>query len=281
MNNTLTDRTIGHNTQPAWLLRLSRLGTLLSLAILSASAVLRLQTVLDAQGHAVSMLDPDIEYLVRLLHRLSATTVGLIAVTVLILSWRKRRTGLKVWTPALCIACSVLLLILIGPWTSGYLYGGITVLNVLGGMCMLTGFWWLSETIALSNQTQQAGLSAVALKPALLRLMLHVASGAATSAWFMYGIHWPVLVHLLTLVPLLALIGKKAGKPGTPVVVTTYAFAAGLAGGLQLLSGSVLLWQSQRTFGLSMLHAVSAYLLMLFLVSAWLRSSRVPAYDNN
>lgn len=281
MNSTLTDRTIGPNTQPAWLLRLSRLGTLLSLAILSASAVLRLQTVLDAQGHAVSMLDPDIEYLVRLLHRLSATTVGLIAVTVLILSWRKRRTGLKVWTPALCIACSVLLLILIGPWTSGYLYGGITVLNVLGGMCMLTGFWWLSETIAISNQTQQAGLPSLTVKPALLRLMLHVASGAATSGWFMYGIHWPVLVHLLTLVPLLALIGKKAGKPGTPVVVTTYAFAAGLAGGLQLLSGSVLLWQSQRTFGLSLLHAVSAYLLVLFLVSAWLRSSRVPASGNN
>ena len=39
-----------------WLRRLSLTGTLLSLAILTASAVLRLTTVIDAQGYASSHL---------------------------------------------------------------------------------------------------------------------------------------------------------------------------------------------------------------------------------
>ena len=279
MNTFYIDRAALHHTQRGWLLRLSRTGTLLSLAILSASVVLRLKSVIDANGHAVSLLDPDTEYAIRLLHRLSATRAGLITLTVLILSWRLRDTGLRVCKPALCIAFSVLLLSIIGPLTSGYMYGGITVLNVLAGMLMLMAFWWLSETIATSDQTLQTGQQPDAVHPVFLWLMLHIASGAAASAWYMVGMHWPVLLHLLTLAPLLALAGRKSTKPNTQAGLTGFALAAGLVAGLQLVSGGVLLWQAQRTFAANLLHAVSAYLLMLLLVTSSMRSGAASKPD--
>jgi len=260
-------------TRAEWLRRLSLTGTLLSMVILTASAVLRLNTLIDAQGNALSQLYPDIESAVRLLHRVSATMVALIALAVLVLSWRIIHSNTKVMKPALWIAFSVLILSIAGPLTSGYRHGFVTVLNVVVGMVMLMSFWWMNETLTYSiNRLIPISLE-TRVRPTLLTLAVHIASGAAASAWFMYGMRWPSWIHVLTLFPMMAFVWTKPSiHPQSKK--NNYVFFTSLVVGVQFISGVTLIWQEQRSLGLSVTHAISSYLLTLMLISTIYRNSR-------
>lgn len=272
MNFTIVLGPLLNITRAEWLRRLSLTGTLLSMAILTASAVLRLTTVIDAQGNALSQLFPEIEFAVRLLHRVCATTVALIALAVLILSWRFIHSNTKVMKPALWIAFSVLILSIAGPMTIGYQHGFVTVLNVVVGMVMLMSFWWMNETLTYTIERLHPIALETTLRPTLLTLAVHIASGAAASAWFMYGMRWPSWIHVLTLFPMLAFVWIK------PSIHTqsnkNNVFFVSLVVGLQFISGVTLIWQEQRSFGLSVTHAITSYLLTLILISTIFRAVR-------
>ena len=261
-----------------WMRRLSLTGTLLSLAILTASAVLRLTTIIDAQGYASSQLVPEVESAVRMMHRISATLVALIALAVLILSRRLLKSSIKVMKPALWIAGSVLILSIAGPLTSGYRHGFVTVINVVIGMVMLMSFWWLYESLFhIIHRIQEIPVKDE-VSPALLTLTVHIASGAAASAWFMYGMRWPTWIHVFTLFPLLAFAAIKPSIYRQSKV--SYLFIASLVIGLQFISGVTLLWQEQRSLGFSVLHAITSYLLTLMLVSAIFRQNREHSHSS-
>ena len=273
MNFTIALGPLLNITRAEWLRRLSLTGTLLSMLILTASAVLRLNTVIDAQGYASSQLVPEVESAVRLLHRVSATMVALIALAVLILSWRLIHSNTKVMKPALWIVFSVLILSIAGPLTSGYRHGFVTVLNVVIGMVMLMSFWWMNETLTYSiNRLIPISLE-TRVRPTLLTLAVHIASGAATSAWFMYGMRWPSWIHVLTLFPMMAFVLIKPSiHPQSKK--NNYVFFASLVVGVQFISGVTLIWQEQRSLGLSVTHAITSYLLTLILISTIFRNSR-------
>jgi uncharacterized membrane protein len=265
-------------TVTEWLRRLGLIGTVLSLAILTASAVLRLTTIIDAQGYALSQLVPEVESAVRMMHRISATLVALIALAVLILSWRLLKSNIKVMKPALWIACSVLILSIAGPLTNGYRHGFVTVINVVIGMVMLMSFWWLSESLFhIIHRSHQIPVEAK-VSPSLVTLAVHIASGAGASAWFMYGMRWPTWVHVFTLFPLLAFAAIKPSSYCQSKA--SYLFIASLVVGLQFISGVTLLWQEQRSLGFSVLHAITSYLLTLMFVSVIFRSNRERSHSS-
>lgn len=245
--------------------RIGAAGALLALLILAASMLLRLATVFDAQGHASSTLPALVEQSARLLHRLSASGVALLALWAVLLCWQCRRVAPHWVRPtAWVVACTVVLAV-IGPLTSGYRSGAVTVLNVSGGLLLLMSFWWLREAAGL-GLTRPAALDRFSWA-ALAALLLQVASGASASAWAMQGLRWPAYLHMASVVLVLILCGvvlfDQRHKPWQ------YRRAVAVAGLLlsQLLAGYLLMAQDSRPLGLSVLHALLAPLLACALVS--------------
>jgi heme A synthase len=248
-----------------WLQRIGAAGALLALLILAASILLRLATVFDAQGRSSSTLAPMVEHIVRLAHRLSASGVALLALWAVVLCWRCRRVAPQWARPTAWIVASTLILAVIGPLTSGYRLGAITVLNVSFGVLLLMSFWWLQEA-ALLGPNRPTPLDKFSWA-ALTALLLQMASGAGASAWEMQGLRWPAFVHLACVVFVLILTGvvlldqyhKPRQRTRSFVVVGLLA--------AQVLVGYVLMAQDSRTLGLSLFHALLAPLLAAALVS--------------
>lgn len=262
-----------------WLQRIGAVGALLALLILAASMLLRLATVFDAQGHASSTLPALLEQSARLLHRLSASGVALLALWSVLLCWQCRRVAPHWARPtAWVIACTVVLAV-IGPLTSGYRLGVVTVLNVSGGLLLLMSFWWLREA-ALLGLGRPASLDKFAWA-ALLALLLQVTSGAGASAWEMQGLRWPAFVHLTCVVLILILCGvvlldqfNRPGQRQRSWIVSGLLLA-------QISGGYVLMAQSSRTLGLSLFHALLAPLLGGALVSLVKRGHRVARPEHH
>lgn len=248
-----------------WLKRIGAAGALLALLILAASILLRLATVFDPVGHTSSSLAPLLEQTARLLHRLSASGVALLALSAVVLCWRCRSKAPQWAKPTAWVVACTLLLALIGPLTSGYRLGAVTVLNVSFGLLLLMSFWWLREAarLGLCRPAPLDGFSWAAL----VALLMQVSSGAATSAWAMQGLQWPGFVHLASVAFVLILTGvvlfdqfNRPGQRHRSLVV------AGLLA-TQALVGYVLMAQDRRTLGLSLFHALLAPLLAAALVS--------------
>jgi heme A synthase len=257
-----------------WLQPIGAFGAVLALLILGASMFLRLATVFGPGDQAMSTLEPAIEQAARLVHRLSASGVAVLALGALVLSWRSRRPAMPLLQATAWVVASTVVLAVIGPLTTGYRIGMVTVANVTCGMVLLMAFWWLRESVAVLAMApgRVDGFSWAAL----IAFVLHVATGAAASAWEMRGIRWPGFLHLGSLVLCIVLVGSTwLAARGHPATARWRAALAGLMGA-QLLAGYVLMWQESHPFWLSFLHAMLSPLLAFTLVSLVVRGATRP-----
>ena len=257
-----------------WLQPIGAFGAVLALLILGASMFLRLATVFGPGDQAMSTLAPAIEQAARLVHRLSASGVAVLALGALVLSWRCRRPAMPLLQATAWVVASTVVLAVIGPLTTGYRIGMVTVANVTCGMVLLMAFWWLRESVAVLGTApgRVDGFSWAAL----IAFVLHVATGAAASAWEMRGIRWPGFLHLGSLVLCIVLVGSIwLAARGHPATARWRAALAGLMGA-QLLAGYVLMWQESHPFWLSFLHAMLSPLLAFTLVSLVVRGATRP-----
>ena len=167
------------------LARVGLWGTVLTLAILAASALLRLATEVEA-GAAVSRLAPAIETAARIAHRISAMGVAILAALALVVSVRNRPLPAARVAAVAAIVVLTLMLATIGRYTAGYKVAAVTVANVVGGTALACAFWSLRE---LASAPSRAGPGAIHLLPvlALVVLLAQAALGAAASAAAMWG----------------------------------------------------------------------------------------------
>ena len=248
-----------------WWQRIGAVGAALALAILGASMLLRLTTEFTADAHTLSVLPPAVEQATRMLHRLSASAVALLALVAMLLCWAQRKAGAGMAGPTAWIVAATVLLAGIGPLTPGYRVAAITVLNVSVGMLLLMAFWWLRESAASGNvpRTKMDALS----RWTLVVFIAHIATGAGASAYQMLGLHWPARVHLgsavLCVYLLVALLIEKRlsssrAHSGKALVYLMFT---------QLLLGAALIWLNHRPLWLSFMHAMLSPLLAMALVS--------------
>lgn len=254
-------------------------GAVLALLVLAASILLRLTTEIDPLGRSSSTLAPLHENLARLLHRLSASGVALLALWAVVLSWKYRRLTPHWLQATVWIAVSILSLAVIGPLSSGYRLGVVTVVNVSFGLLLLMSFWWLREA-ALLGPGPAMPLSRFSWA-ALAALMLQVITGASASAWAMQGVHWPSFVHLACLVFVLILLGVVLlGQYHRPWQRKRSVVLRVLLASL-VVTGYVLMSQDRRPVWLSLLHALLVPLLAASLVSLLKHSHRPsPSADD-
>lgn len=164
-------------SEPA-LLRLATAGAALSVIVVGASALLRLGTSLDAGGNVLATLPASLQQGTRLAHRIAATGVALIGLVALgsaFLPGSAVRARLKALGAVLAL---VALLAAIGPWTPGYRFATVTLVNAAGGIALACAFVWLG---AGATRLRRAALAALVI------VLLHSALGAAASFGAMHG----------------------------------------------------------------------------------------------
>lgn len=246
-------------------------GAAMALVILCASVVLRLSTRFDANGAPFSTLPSAVEDAVRLTHRLTASSVGLLAIAALVLAWLRRASLPRAMWPTAGIVVATTLLAVIGPLTPGYHYAWVTVANVVGGTVLLMSCWWLRE--AMAQGSRQAPSRHPWLVAALAMFLVHIGSGALASALEMRGLHWVAYVHIGTAILFLIAAGevvseRSSQQPFSPLVRRLTALLA-----VQIVLGLLMLWLGRQTVWLGLPHALVSQLLAAGLVSVALRRS--------
>ena len=108
-------------------------GALLTVVILAMTVLLRLTTRLEG-AEMVSTLAPDVTQWVRLIHRVAAGGVGVLAALAFVAA-RNRTTY--------AIVGLTLLLAMVGRHSAGYRSDLATVVNVAGGIALAAAFWRL------------------------------------------------------------------------------------------------------------------------------------------
>jgi hypothetical protein len=161
------------------LARIGTWGAVLTLAILLASALLRLASGVEA-GEARSLLPSAVETLARIAHRLSAMGVAILAAGALVATVRERPAPRPRVLAVAAIVVLTLVLALIGRYTPGYRVTAVTVVNVAAGTALACAFWWLRE-LAAPRRFAALAVTALAL------LLAQAALGAAASAAAMWG----------------------------------------------------------------------------------------------
>lgn len=244
-------------------------GAGLALAVLGASILLRLTTTFGAAGLPASGLPPAIEDAVRLVHRLAASGVGLLAAAATFLCWTRRGQLSGVAAPTAWIAFATLALAIIGPMTPGYRYAAVTVANVVGGTILVMAFWWLHET-RQANARRSRALDAL-MAIALVIFVAHAGSGAAASALEMRGIRWVAFIHAGTAILATMFIGailRERLSSGSSDRVAAWTALLLVA---QLVFGVVTMCVFPRPVWLGFLHAMLALPLAAGLISLALR----------
>ncbi len=258
-----------------WLQRIGAWGSALALAILGASMLLRLTTEFTPDAHTLSVLPPAWEHATRLLHRVSASTVALLALGAVLRCWFDRRSGTAQIQPTAWIVAATVLLALIGPLTPGYRVAAITVLNVSVGLLLLMAFWWLRESAACGS-AQRGPVDALS-RWTLAAFIAHVATGAAASAYQMLDLRWPAWVHLASAVPCLGLMAALLIEKRRSRALPDSGKALEILLFMQLTLGAVLIWLDHRPLWLSFAHAMLSPLLAMALVSLIRRDSAAAA----
>lgn len=259
---------------------LGALGALLAFAILAASILLRLTSVIDDSG-VHSTLAANTENAVRMVHRLSASGVGLLALLAVGIGWAQRKVAPHAVRPVVWIVTATVLLAVIGPLTPGYRFNSVTVANVVGGTVLLAACWWLREALACGPWPEQARQHPL-LRATVAVLAVHVGLGAAASALEMRGTHWVAFVHsgsaMLTALLLSSILWDRRGDAHLGRIVAVLAGALAL----QLLLGLLSLWVEGRPVALGFVHAMLSALLAGGLVSFAVRDGQVltPKLEN-
>ena len=258
------------------------LGALLALVILGASILLRLTTHMTDDGTVHSTLPTATENAVRMVHRLTASGVGLLALLATVLCWMQRRVAPQTVKPVVWLVLVTVVLAVIGPLTPGYRYTLVTVTNVVGGTVLLGACWWLREALS-SGATPHPTEPHRLLRVTLVILAVHVALGATASGLEMRGIHWVVFVHtgsaLLTTLLLGSILWDR--RKHAPLHTLVAAMTAILS--LQIMLGMVALWVHGRPVAVGFVHAMLSPLLVAGLVSIAIRDrtspATIPAYN--
>jgi len=248
------------------------LGSLLALTILAASILLRLTTVFGSDGAPLSILSADAENAIRMVHRLAASSVGLLALAAAIVCWAKRKMVPDAVQPIIGIVAATVLLALIGPLTPGYRFSAVTVANVVAGTVLLASCWWLREALTVGHTSTP--MTHPLLRVAFAVLTVHVGLGAAASALEMRGTHWVAFIHsgsaMLTTLLVGAILWDRRHYPRLAKLV---AAMAGLLAA-QVALGLVSLWIDGRPVGLGFVHAMLSPLLVAGLVSIAVRDQQ-------
>jgi len=247
------------------------LGSILALTILGASILLRLTTVFGADGAALSQLPSDVENAIRMVHRLSASTVGILALVAAVLGWRNRAVAPGVVKPIVWVIAATVLLAVIGPLTPGYRFTAVTIANVVAGTVLVAACWWLRETLVVTPGPVATWDSMLSLT--MVVVAVHVGLGAAASAYAVRGAHWVAFLHtgsaMLATLLLASILWDRRLRPAMCVRVRVMA---GLLG-LQLVLGLVSLWMEVRPVTLGFVHAMVSALLAAGLVSIAVRDN--------
>lgn len=249
------------------------IGAFLALIVLGASILLRLTTQFGADGVPVSVLSPGTEGAIRLVHRLAASSVGLLALVASILCWGSRRVAPGAVRPVIWIVAATVLLAVIGPLTPGYRFNVVTVANVVAGTALFVACWWLCETPTVSHQTASADSSP--LRMALAVMGVHVGLGAATSAYAMHGIHWVAFLHTGSAMLTTLLVGSILWDRRQQARLAKLLWAVTGFLTVQVVLGLIALWMDQRPLALSFVHAMLSPLLAAGLVSIFFRGGPV------
>jgi heme A synthase len=265
-----TSKTQAPRALPARSLQaMGSVGAFMALAILAMSALLRLTTVFDADGHTISTLPAVAEDTARLIHRLAASTVGLLALAAPIVCWRYRKDVAQAVVPVAGIVAATLLLTLIGPLTPGYRFTIVTAATIVGGTALLASCWWLRERLANVRENRRA--PGTLLKATLLVVFIHIVAGATASAFALRGIHGVSIVHQLSALLLIVLLGAilwdkgfQSQHPRLHTVMTWLLYAQLALGFTLLLAQGHLVW-------LALAHALCSPLLVAGLVSMAVR----------
>ena len=257
-------------TPPVRSLRaIGSIGSILALTILGASILLRLTTAFDADGAALSQLPSEVENAIRMVHRLAAASVGILAMAAAVLGWRTRAAMPHVVKPIAWIVAVTVLLALIGPMTPGYRFSAVTIANVVAGTALVAACWWLRETLVVVPSPVAPRDSILSFTIAVFAV--HVGLGAAASAYAVRGAHWVAFLHtgsaMLTTLLLASILWDRRLRPALSVRVRVMA---GLLG-LQLVLGMVSLWMEVRPVALGFAHAMVSALLVAGLVSIAVR----------
>lgn len=241
-------------------------GVLLSLAVLAASALLRLATTLSG-GVATTSLPQAIEDPVRLVHRIAAMGISGLAIWAFVLAWRAR----KVAPPAdraLRIATIILLLTVflsaLGPFTPGYRFDAVTVGNVAGGVALILAFqaWGWA---AMKGSPRGAAPARIA-RWALLAFAAQVMLGALVSAQAMTQRFDALIPHILSAILVVSCaVVWWMRAPNARRALT----AALLLIALQCIGGSALALLAVRPLLLAVGHAMLSPLIGMALVNAW------------
>ncbi|HWA50403.1 MAG TPA: hypothetical protein VG742_19190, partial [Dongiaceae bacterium] len=136
-----------------WLNRVCGTGVILLLGIIVSSAYLRLNaSVPDCNGDpacrpvaagADREPQPAGNRTVRIVHRLSATAAGAVAMLALMLALVQRPRVRSEVAGAAAIVTLTLILAVVGRWSKGAQLPVVTLLNVLSAMLLVTLLYWL------------------------------------------------------------------------------------------------------------------------------------------
>ena len=249
-------------------------GAALALVILGASVLLRLTTEFDTSGAPISTLPSSIENAVRLTHRVTAAAVGLIAIALTWMCWRRKTNLSYAFSPTVGIVAATVLLAIIGPLTPGYRYATVTIANVVGGSILLMSCWWLRETSAYGNAQAIGKNNTVAV--AMFLFLTHIATGAATSALHVRGMDWVGYVHIGSALLFLFTAGEilwtRSGHP------TSTKLANRMTGILllQIAMGVLLMWLGRQPVWLAVVHALVSQIFAAGLVSLGMQPRNSP-----
>jgi hypothetical protein len=237
-------------------------GAILTLAILLASALLRLATGIEA-GEARSLLPPAVETGARIAHRLSAMGVAILAALAVAVTLRDRPAPASRVVAVAAIVALTLVLASIGRYTPGYRLAAVTVINVTGGTALACAFWWLRE-IAMTPSADSGGGPSIVPALALVLLLTQSALGAAASAAAMWGAPASAPLHAWMAVPFLIAVAAASlrARERRAVALAVVALAA-----LQVALGIYLGSAGARPLAFTLAHAAIAFLLALPLVS--------------
>ena len=251
---------------------LATIGTVLALLILATSLLLRLATQATLDGHTESVLAPAIEQASRMVHRLSASSVGVLALLALLMCFRKPGLGPCMKQAIAWVLVTTVGLAVIGPLTPGYRIEAITVFNVALGSLLLMGFWSLREFTRATRERPKP-LTRIALLT-LAALVLHIATGAgaaANSQWF-HQRDWAVWLHVASAVSFIVcmvfFLRQRRPNRGAPLVKAwRYLLIS------QFLLGGLLVVLSLRPIWLNFSHGIVSALIAMVLLTLMLRQS--------
>ena len=228
-------------------------GAALTLVIIAMSVYLRLGSRMDGDI-AVSVLPEAWEQGARVAHRLAAMAVAALAALGLVLAARERPVPPARLRAIAGVVALTLMLAVIGRYTPGYVFDGVTIANMVGGMALAAAFWWL-------RADPRAQVDPVALA-AVLGVLALAGLGAATDAAAMRGERAFGPLHLWAamffIVLALAAAWRQRSRPRIASAVAAVA-------GTQFVLGFFLV--GARPLVLAWVHSMVACLLVLLLVS--------------